>query len=75
MSEMSRCHHDRTPQSTLQTCYGSSGDGLTVWWVICRLCGETTGACLTAGEAIARAEHGWWFNIEEGEWTKRLETS
>lgn len=38
---------------------------MTVWWVICRSCGGITGACLTVDEAIARAEHGWWFNMEE----------
>ena len=55
-----RCMHRGGQGSSLRTAYTSFDGVPTLWWVWCPVCDSRTEMCLTVGEAIARAEAGWW---------------
>jgi len=70
------CHHTRGIDTTLLL-FADIGDGLMsfnphltgfesqparLWRVGCSECENLTDACLTWGEALARAEEGWWMD-------------
>lgn len=61
--EPSGCRHMRGPMTTLRMRY-IGGVGVTLWYCECIECGNYTEGCLTWGEALARAEKGWWKNDE-----------
>lgn len=55
-----QCVHAKGASSTLRTAFTAEVNGMRFWWVYCDACGSRTILCLTPGEAVALAVHGWW---------------
>lgn len=64
MIEVNECVHRHCVHSTLSMAFSEEVDGWRLWWSYCMVCGRRTAPCLTWGEAVARAERGWWAEEE-----------